>query len=118
MDVSHREQEDVKDVVREVEVLNLVSDHPNVAELVATFEDTHYVHLVRATGPVCPKPHAQRLLCLQRRIRRRNHTLRCCPQVLELCQGGELFDRIVEQGTFTERTAAGECAASIVLCAS
>ncbi|CAL8466924.1 g6460 [Coccomyxa elongata] len=64
-------EEDVKDVQREVEILNLVSDHPNVAELVNAFEDAHYVHLI-----------------------------------LELCRGGELFDRIVEQGTFTERAAA------------
>lgn len=41
-----RVQEDVKDVQREVEILNLVSDHPNVAELVNTFEDVHHVHLV------------------------------------------------------------------------
>ena len=47
-------QEDIKDVVREVEVLNLVSDHPNVAELVATFEDTHYVHLVGAPCSILP----------------------------------------------------------------
>ena len=41
-------------MVREVEVLNLVSDHPNVAELVATFEDTHYVHLVGAPCSILP----------------------------------------------------------------
>ena len=65
-------QEDVKDVRREVEVLNLVSDHANVAALQATYEDTQHVHMV-----------------------------------LELCRGGELFDRIISKGTFTEKTAAG-----------
>ena len=66
-------QEDVKDVRREVEVLNLVSDHANVAALQATYEDTQHVHMV-----------------------------------LELCRGGELFDRIISKGTFTEKTAAGK----------
>lgn len=65
-------QEDRQDVRREVEVLNLVSDHPNVAELVEVFEDSKAIYLV-----------------------------------LELCKGGELFDRVVAKGTFTERMAAG-----------
>lgn len=46
-------QDDVKDVQREVEILNLVSDHPNVAELVNCFEDAHYVHLVGPSLPAC-----------------------------------------------------------------
>ena len=57
---------------REVQVLNLVSDHPHVAELIEVFEDAKAIHLV-----------------------------------LELCKGGELFDRVVSKGTFTERMAAG-----------
>ena len=71
--VSGAAQEDREDVRREVEVLNLVSDHANVAELVEVFEDSKAISLV-----------------------------------LELCQGGELFDRVVAKGTFTERMAAGE----------
>ena len=59
---------------REVAVLKLVSDHPNVAELLCTFEDSAQVHLI-----------------------------------LELCRGGELFDRVVSKGTFSERMAAGAC---------
>ena len=65
-------QEDKDDVRREVQVLNLVSDHPHVAELIEVFEDARAIHLV-----------------------------------LELCRGGELFDRVVSKGTFTERMAAG-----------
>ena len=65
-------QEDREDIRREVQVLNLVSDHPHVAELIEVFEDAKAIHLV-----------------------------------LELCKGGELFDRVVSKGTFTERMAAG-----------
>eukprot|EP00884_Botryococcus_braunii_P004030 jgi/Botrbrau1/13628/Bobra.0373s0007.1 len=64
-------QEDYEDVVREVEILNLVSDHEHVAELYDTYEDDKAVHMV-----------------------------------LELCKGGELFDRIISKGTFTEKMAA------------
>ena len=39
-------QEDVKDVQREVQVLKLVGKHNNVAELIDTFEDSAYVHLI------------------------------------------------------------------------
>ena len=44
--------------MQEVEVLHLVSDHPNIAELKVAYEDSAAVHLV-----------------------------------LEMCKGGELFDR-------------------------
>ncbi len=56
---------------QEVEVLHLVSDHPNIALLVGAFEDKSHVHLV-----------------------------------LEICNGGELFDRIVSKGNLSERQAA------------
>ena len=34
------------DIQREVEVLNLISDHANIAELVDSYEDPQHVHLV------------------------------------------------------------------------
>ena len=49
----------------------MVSSHPNIAALVATYEDIHAVHLL-----------------------------------LELCEGGELFDRIASTGSLTEAQAA------------
>ena len=72
-------QEDREDVRREVQVLNLVSDHPHVAELIEVFEDAKAIHLV-----------------------------------LELCKGGELFDRVVSKGTFTERMAAGSTMSAFI----
>ena len=54
-----------------MEVLHLVSDHANIAQLVGAFEDKSHVHLV-----------------------------------LEICNGGELFDRIVSKGNLSERMAA------------
>mmetsp|Transcript_12722 Transcript_12722/g.38367 ORF Transcript_12722/g.38367 Transcript_12722/m.38367 type:complete len:528 (-) Transcript_12722:1419-3002(-) len=63
--------EDVDDIRKEMQILNLVSDHRNIAGLKATYEDEANVYFI-----------------------------------LELCQGGELFDRIVEEKTFSERKAA------------
>lgn len=64
-------KEDVDDVRREVEILNLVSPHQTVAGLKQVYEDKFAVHIV-----------------------------------MELCVGGELFERIVAKGTFSEADAA------------
>lgn len=64
-------KEDVEDVRREVEILNLVSPHPTVAGLKQVYEDRYAVHIV-----------------------------------MEVCVGGELFERIVSKGTFSEAEAA------------
>jgi calcium-dependent protein kinase len=63
--------EDVEDVRREVDILNLVSPHHTVAGLKSVYEDRNAVHIV-----------------------------------MELCVGGELFERIVSKGTFSEADAA------------
>eukprot|EP00252_Welwitschia_mirabilis_P001502 TRINITY_DN11361_c0_g3_i2.p1 TRINITY_DN11361_c0_g3~~TRINITY_DN11361_c0_g3_i2.p1 ORF type:complete len:535 (-),score=109.49 TRINITY_DN11361_c0_g3_i2:146-1750(-) len=62
---------DVEDVRREVQIMKLLPEHPNIVRLKSTFEDESAVHLV-----------------------------------MELCEGGELFDRIVARGHYTERAAA------------
>lgn len=64
-------KEDVEDVIREVQILNLLTGHPNIAGLKASYEDRHAVHFV-----------------------------------IEYCKGGELFERIVSKGTFSEAEAA------------
>lgn len=63
--------EDVDDIRKEMQILNLVSDHRNIANLTFTYEDESNVYFI-----------------------------------LELCKGGELFDRIVSEGTFSELKAA------------
>ncbi|XP_043250333.1 calcium/calmodulin-dependent protein kinase I isoform X2 [Colletes latitarsis] len=55
----------------EIKVLRRLS-HPNIVQLLETFEDKHKVYLV-----------------------------------MELVTGGELFDRIVEKGSYTEKDASG-----------
>ncbi|GAB4814919.1 hypothetical protein N2152v2_001965 [Parachlorella kessleri] len=62
---------EVEDVKREVAILELLSSHPNVAALLACYEDESSVNLI-----------------------------------LELCEGGELFERIATRGSLTEREAA------------
>ncbi|KAL4437336.1 hypothetical protein ABPG75_004475 [Micractinium tetrahymenae] len=66
-----RRRVDVEDLRREVQILGMLSSHPNVAALLQTYEDEEAVHIV-----------------------------------LELCEGGELFDRVARQGVLTERVAA------------
>ena len=63
--------EDYEDVLREIQIMHHLSEHPHVVRIRGTFEDTVAVHLV-----------------------------------MELCEGGELFDRIVKKGHYSEREAA------------
>jgi len=62
---------DVEDVRREVQILMMLSSHPNVAALLAIYEDNEAVHLI-----------------------------------LELCEGGQVFDAICAQGFVSERNVA------------
>jgi len=67
-------KEDAEDVRREVAIMYHLNVHPNICELVSSYEDKANVHLV-----------------------------------MELCQGGELFDRIVAKGAaggYSEKEAA------------
>ncbi|KAG2668553.1 hypothetical protein I3843_15G160200 [Carya illinoinensis] len=63
--------EDYEDVLREIQIMHHLSEHPHVVRIRGTYEDSVAVHLV-----------------------------------MELCEGGELFDRIVKKGHFSEREAA------------
>eukprot|EP00249_Psilotum_nudum_P033030 c49414_g1_i1 orf=3-575(-) len=64
-------EQDVRDVRREIEILRLLSGHPNIVSLKGVYEDKAYVHIV-----------------------------------MELCQGGELFNEIVKKGLYSEAEAA------------
>lgn len=63
-----RRRADVEDVRREVQILMMLSSHPNVAGLVAIYEDSDAVHLI-----------------------------------LELCEGGQLFDDLCSRHHISER---------------
>ncbi|KAI7752134.1 hypothetical protein M8C21_012462 [Ambrosia artemisiifolia] len=64
-------REDYEDVLKEIQIMHHLSEHPNVVRIKGTYEDALYVHIV-----------------------------------MELCAGGELFDRIVQKGQYSEREAA------------
>lgn len=64
-------KEDYDDVLREIQIMHHLSEHPHVVQIKATYEDSVFVHLV-----------------------------------MELCAGGELFDRIIQRGHYSERQAA------------
>ncbi|KAD5802360.1 hypothetical protein E3N88_13720 [Mikania micrantha] len=64
-------REDYEDVLKEIQIMHHLSEHPNVVRIKGTYEDALYVHIV-----------------------------------MELCAGGELFDRIVQKGHYSEREAA------------
>jgi calcium-dependent protein kinase len=63
-----RKRADVEDIRREVQILMLLSSHPSVAALVASYEDASAVYLI-----------------------------------LELCEGGQIFDRLISMGTINEQ---------------
>ncbi|KAL8548064.1 hypothetical protein ACS0TY_007395 [Phlomoides rotata] len=56
-----------EDVLREIQKMHHLSEHPNVVRIKGTYEDALFVHIV-----------------------------------MELCAGGELFDRIVQKGHYSE----------------
>ncbi|KAI7729010.1 hypothetical protein M8C21_024555, partial [Ambrosia artemisiifolia] len=62
---------EVEDVRREIQIMHLLVDHPNVISIKGEYEDDVAIHIV-----------------------------------MELCTGGELFDRIITHGRYTERKAA------------
>ena len=66
-----RKRADVEDIRREVQILMLLSSHPSVAALVASYEDASAVYLI-----------------------------------LELCEGGQIFDRLISLGTINEHDVA------------
>ncbi|KAF4360916.1 hypothetical protein G4B88_000547 [Cannabis sativa] len=62
---------DIRDVRREVNILQHLTGQPNIVEFKGAYEDKHNLYLV-----------------------------------MELCSGGELFDRITAKGSYSEREAA------------
>lgn len=64
-------REEIEDINREVEILQVLKGHDNVVCFRDVFEDEDDVHIV-----------------------------------MELCEGGELFDSIIDKGHYTERDAA------------
>ncbi|XP_058098341.1 calcium-dependent protein kinase 29-like isoform X1 [Magnolia sinica] len=62
---------DIKDVRREIAIMQHLTGQPNIVEFKGAYEDHNSIHLI-----------------------------------MELCSGGELFDRIIAKGSYSERAAA------------
>lgn len=66
-----KDTESIKDLQREVAIMQILADKQNIVHLFEVFEDNEAVHMV-----------------------------------MECCKGGELFDRIVAKGSYSEKDAA------------
>lgn len=85
-------------------------EHPNVIKLHDVFDEGDYIHLVRLHS-FSPHTHPRLTLRFIHPSMSMNAPtltaklcfLLCVPQILDICRGGELLDRILRVGLFSER---------------
>lgn len=102
---------------REIQILYHLKGHENVVHIKEHFEDTQYVHIImevrrqppllRARADTAPSLacHA-RCITVTVTLPPHRHATVCLDVCAQLASGGELFDRIVARGHYSEKDAA------------